>query len=185
MSLQQKQNAGNMGSGGKFFFKRIFPLIFIIAGLAASAGIFKVISIAQESKSWPEAEGVIRISKVQFENRAGEKGMYSAEVMFEYQIEGKTYSNNRISSVKSSSSNPASARETVDKYPEGAKVKVFYNSGSPQTSLLEPGVSPAMWLLVLIGPLFMATGIAMLILLPKLLDDGKERNKDEYKDLQA
>ncbi len=174
-----------MGPGGKFFFKRIFPLIFIVAGAAASLGIFKAISIAQESKSWPTAEGVVRLSKVQFEDRIGKKGMYSAEVMFEYQIEGKTYSSNRISSVNSSSSNPASARETVDKYPEGAKVKVFYNPGSPQTSLLEPGVSTAMWLLVLVGPLFMAAGIAMLILLPKLLDDGKDRNKDEYKDLQA
>ncbi len=34
MSLQRKHNAGSMGPGGKFFFKRISPLVFIVAGAA-------------------------------------------------------------------------------------------------------------------------------------------------------
>ncbi|HPN84910.1 MAG TPA: DUF3592 domain-containing protein [Victivallales bacterium] len=169
----QANTKKEMGPATKFFFKRIFPLIFIASGIFATFFLYKTISFVAESRNWPFVEGIIKVSSVQFEDRVGQKGMYSAEIMYEYAVDGKIYNSNKISALKSSSTSPNEARELVNKYPVNSKIKVYYSPADPQRSLLETGVSQAMWLLMLIGPIFLIIGLLILIFIPKLIDRDK------------
>jgi hypothetical protein len=153
-----------MSPGKKFFFARIFPLIFVVVGASlAFLGILRLVR-AKASVDWPSTLGKVLESSVE-RPRSSESSStaYHATILYEYSVEGTTFSGNRVAYGDYGSSNPSHARTIVSRYPKGKTVTVHYRPGTPEECLLEPGLKGQSWVLPGGGLLFFAAGILVAV----------------------
>jgi hypothetical protein len=90
------------------------------------------------AQSWAQTNGIVLQSSVQT-HRSGNSTSVVPVVVYQYQVDGKTYQNQTIKAGDKYMAVRVSwqARSTVDKYPIGAAVKVYYDPANPKDSALE------------------------------------------------
>ena len=153
----------------QWFFKRIFPWPFVIAGaLTLVFGVRNMLR-AGASADWPTAAGAVKVSSVEYHKSNEGGGTYHAEVMYEYMAGGTLRSGNRVAFGDYGSSNSSRARGIVNKYPVGRQVTVHHDPDDPDVSVLEPGLKGQAWLLPAFGGVFLGVGALMVVGLPKLM----------------
>jgi hypothetical protein len=93
--------------------------------------------VREASQAWQMTAGKVIKSRV--EVSGGDHTSVSPRVIYEYEVFGQRYQNDQIRAgdqfMRVSSSK--SAYGTIDRYPEGAAVTVYYNPAAPQESALE------------------------------------------------
>lgn len=150
------------------WFAWLFPIPFVIAGAVTLTLGVRSLWFARESSSWPSTSGVVIQSDV--ETSRGNKGTtYQAEIMYDYEVDGSTYSSNRVGYGDYGSSNPSPARQMVNRYPKGKSVTVYYQEEDPEQSCLEPGIHGRTYFLPSFGAVFFFAGLAMWIYLPRVI----------------
>jgi hypothetical protein len=129
--------------------------LFLLIGLGMAGFGTKQWLTARASTSWPTAEGKVLSSQVV--KKRGSKGRtnYSADVMYEFTVDGTRRMHNDVSFGDYSSNSPSHAQEVVARYPVGKQVTVYY---SADDSVLEPGSSWAVLMLPGIGAVFLLVG---------------------------
>lgn len=151
----------------QFLFTRVFPALMILAGVAAGYFGVQNVQLAQQSESWPTADGTIEQSKVEFQRPDPRKsGTYAQRIRYAFTLDGRRYSGTRVAYGDYSSSDRSHAQGIVDKYPVGKQVRVYYLPGQPEECLLEPGVKPQVWFLPGFGAVLLIAGSLMFLLLP-------------------
>lgn len=130
---------GRMSPRMRFFFSRIFPLPFIIAGALTLYFGCRNLQRAKESTTWPTAQGVVQRSSVEYHRSDNGGGTYHAEVMYDFTANGTTFSGDRVAFGDYGSSNPSHARRIVNEYPKGRNVTVHYTQENPEVCVLSPG----------------------------------------------
>ncbi len=161
-----------MSPGMKFFFSRIFPLIFIVVGGSVLFVGLRGLVRAKASVDWPNTQGEIVESSVDRRRSSGSNGSsttYHAEILYEFSVDGTTFNGSRVAYGDYGSSNPSHARRIVNNYPEGKRVTVYYMPGNPEESLLEPGVQAKTWFVPGFGLIFFTAGSLMAAFLPKAI----------------
>ena len=167
----------------KFFFARIFPWPFFIAGAVTLCFGVRGVVRARASVRWPTADGKVVSSSVESDHSSGGNGggtTYQAEILYEFSVDGTIYNGNRVAYGDYGSSNPSHARNIVNQYPVGKELTVYYMPSEPEESLLEPGMQTQAWFLPGFGLVFLCTGSGMLVFLPKLVakvDQGVAPNQ--------
>lgn len=139
-------------------FTLIFSGIMILVSIAGSAcaiilpiliiggvGYFlykrnqQSIAHRQAAQNWATATGTILMSSVQ--SSRSSTGGYSTYpvIVYQFEVNGKTYQSQNIrAGDKYLKVNVAwQAQQTVDKYPIGAKVTVYYDPNNPAECALE------------------------------------------------
>ncbi|OVE76478.1 hypothetical protein BVX98_05730 [bacterium F11] len=141
-------------------------LIFAIIGIGALIWGTTSYKKAQEAKGWPTTEGKIISSEVDSHwSRTGtgtnrrSKMMYDAKVVFEYSVEGRVYTSNKVSFGEYSSSSRRSAQKVVEKYPPNKDVIVFFDPVNPEMAILEPGKIGGIVIPFVAGGMFLLVGI--------------------------
>ncbi|MCG2788276.1 MAG: DUF3592 domain-containing protein [Anaerolineae bacterium] len=93
--------------------------------------------LQQASLAWRSTQG--RVLKSRVEVSGGEHTSVSPYVLYEYEVHGQVYQSVQIRAgdrfMRSGSSRDA--YETVDLYPPGASVTVYYDPANPAESALE------------------------------------------------
>jgi hypothetical protein len=93
--------------------------------------------VRQSALAWRTTTG--RVLKSRVEVTGGETASVHPMVLYAYDVDGRTYQSSQLragdSIMRISSSQDAYA--TVDRYPEGAIVQIFYNPANPQEAALE------------------------------------------------
>ncbi len=144
----------------------VYQMIFSVVLLGAGAAWTHWLSVpvyrkAQASGDWPTAPGVIESSEVEDEFDSNEV-RYAASVEFSYELDGVRHVSKHITpSGVSSSKSRHPAQETVDRYPEGKAVTVYYDPQKPEFGVLEPGVNAANYALLVAGGAIFAGGLAL------------------------
>ena len=161
-----------LSPGMKFFFSRIFPLIFIVIGASVAFFGLRGLIRAKASTAWPSTQGKVIESSVdkQHSSSSGSHSSsttYHAKIIYKFTVEGTTFSGDRVAYGDYGSSNSSHARQIVNQYPKGKKVIVHYMLVNPKECLLEPGLKLQSWFLPGFGLLFLLAGSAMAIFLPK------------------
>ncbi|MGA9751572.1 MAG: DUF3592 domain-containing protein [Acidobacteriota bacterium] len=154
----------------RFFFSRVFPLIFIAAGAGVAYAGWLGLAKARASTGWPTAPGTVVASSVERRESRGNKGTnvtYHAGVHYEFQVDGATFSGDRVAYGDYGSSSASHARGIVNRYPKGRGVTVHYKPGSPEESLLEPGLKGQTFVLPGIGLIFLLAGLFMAVVIPR------------------
>ncbi|QDU77337.1 hypothetical protein Pan97_44040 [Bremerella volcania] len=132
----------------KSHYRKLGPWSTILAGaLLAGVGliglVFPLNSASQgaESDVWPTVMGTVTVSQVESSGPKDDRSYYP-EVKYQYDVEGKSYTSDRINFdlAGTRSSIRQEMTDVVDQYPAGADVKVFYDPSDPSQSCLEPGV---------------------------------------------
>ncbi len=153
----------------RFFFSRLFPLPFILIGAFTFYFGVKEVRRANDSLMWPVADGTIQNSTVAYHSGNDGGGTYHAEVFYQFAVDGRTRSGNKVAFGDYGSSNPSHAQGIVDRYPKGKEVKVYYQTGAPDVCVLEPGLKGQAWFMPGFGLIFFISGILMAIFLPGLV----------------
>lgn len=109
-------------------------ILLILTPLAAFACFFSYRSM-QASSSWPSTQGVVSISRV--ENSVGLKT--KAEILYQYLVNNETYSGSRIRFADTTGSSRSAQEKSIEPYPLGKQVEVFYDPNDPKVAVLEPG----------------------------------------------
>jgi hypothetical protein len=93
--------------------------------------------VASARSTWQSTTG--RVVKSRVEVSGGETTTVSPKVVYAYDVNGRAYQSDQLRAgdaiMRVTSGNDAYA--TVDRYPEGAIVTVFYNPLNPQEAALE------------------------------------------------
>lgn len=158
-----------MSPGMKFFFSRIFPLLFILVGASVLFLGLRGLVRAKASVDWPNTQGEIVESSVDRRRSSGNDGSsttYHAEILYEFSVDGTLFNGSRVAYGDYGSSNPSHARRIVNNYPKGKSVTVYYMPGNPEESLLEPGVKAKAWFVPGFGLIFFIAGSLMAAFLP-------------------
>ncbi|MFC1452145.1 DUF3592 domain-containing protein [Verrucomicrobiota bacterium] len=156
----------------KFFFSRIFPLIFVVVGASVAFLGIRGLIRAKASVDWPSTQGNIVESSVERHRSSGSKGSsttYHAEILYEFTVAGTTFNGDRVAYGDYGSSSSSHARRIVNRYPKGKSVTVHYMPGNPEQCLLEPGLKGQSWFLPGFGLIFFTVGSLMAVFLPKAI----------------
>lgn len=171
--------------GRRFFFSRIFPLIFIVVGASVAFFGIRGLQRAKASTDWPAVQGVIRDSSVERKRSSGSNSSttYHAEILYEFTVNGTVLNGDRVAYGDYGSSSPAHARQVVNRYPRGKQVAVYYMPENPEECLLEPGLQTQAVFLPVFGAVFFGAGLLMAIKLPKQMRPGEAGEPESHTDL--
>jgi hypothetical protein len=146
------------GSVGQF----LFILLFLLVGVSALLPGVNTLRNARISKEWPTTSGTITFSQVAIST--DEDGTtYYADVRFKYVVNDRWYTADTVHFGEYSSGS-GRAEEIVARYPPESRVTVYYNPDSPQTAVLEPGVTIGAYLTILVAlSFFIVPGIIIFV----------------------
>jgi hypothetical protein len=114
-----------------------------------------------DARSWTEVPGVVEFSRVV--SIRGNKGSrtYRPEILFRYEVGGRTYRSSAVTFFSGSSSGLESKKQLVDRHPAGARVVCWVNPQNPADAVLNRDFSALAWLGVL-ALVFFLIGVAVL-----------------------
>jgi hypothetical protein len=92
----------------------------------------------QSAQAWQSVTGTIMMSSVQSSHSSGSYSTYPV-VVYQYEVRGQRYQSQRIKAGEQFLNVRISgqAEATVQKYPIGSTVTVYYNPSNPAESVLE------------------------------------------------
>jgi hypothetical protein len=92
----------------------------------------------QIAQSWPNTSGTVLMSSVQTRQSGRSHSIYPV-VVYQYNVDGKTYQSQTIKAGEQyfNVRITGQAQATVNRYPIGATVSVYYNPANPSESALE------------------------------------------------
>ncbi len=152
----------------------LFMLVLVACGIGMLIRTFAELRESWESTSWPVATGKITRSHLNAETlsvrRRGEDGIrrtvhedsYTAEIEYEFELDGVVHKGNRISVVQGGNlADESHVQMVLDRYPVGRQVNVSYHPQDAKQCVLEPGS----W-----GGFFVYVGLScFLIVLPVIV----------------
>ena len=139
-------------------------LLFLAIGVGAIVGGMYLVKVAGASKSWPSAPGVITESIVEnASSRSSDEVSYIAKISYRYTVNDVEHWSSGVSFADLQSSSPGFVQKTVDRYPVGKEVVVFYNPEEPDKAVLESGVPWAIWFVPSIGVLLSCAGFSGIV----------------------
>ncbi len=152
----------------------IVAIVFFFIGLLAYQYITKPMAEeAEASKSWPTVDGIITLSKLNKSRDTDGKEMYSANVQYDYVVDGKGFNGSSISTLDGSTSMKSSVKKTLRKYAEGKTVLVHYDPEFPNSAVLETGTGFLFGILLKLPLLFCVISILMVLNVFKRLLFGR------------
>ena len=143
--------------------KHLVIFLFIFEGIVTLAGL-KLINDARESLHWPNTEGVITQS---FMNWDKDRQHY-ADIKYSFVVAGETITGFQISTREFNTS----SEELLKEYPVGKKVTVYYDPDDPYNCYLEPGYSWQSYQAFVLGVIILLVAIGVAVFY-------KEKPKDK------
>jgi len=132
-------------------------LPFTLLALAITIWGWTLVARKRKRLRWPTVEGVIE----KFDTGEAEGEMFPI-ITFGYTVAGREYHNHL--SHTGGTPPPEYAIIYTRKYPQGTKVKVYYNPADPADSTIEPGVMPGHWIIFIVGLSITLVGIGALLI---------------------
>lgn len=151
----------------------------IIAGAALT--IFGVLFLIEgnASRSWPTVEGDVRGIFVRSHTSDSGSRSYTYEVTYDYVVNDQRYNSDRYSLGEGSTAsnrynNEADARaDGRAQYPASSAITVYYDPEDPASAVLRPGANWGTYMPLLMGLLFIISGVAFIILIVR---NNRRRN---------
>jgi hypothetical protein len=143
----------------------LLGLLLATAGGLLSYGGYHSMLFGERSETWPSAPGVIVHSELREHVRerflSRDKVSYQAVIEYTYEVEGETYTGRQISA---GGGHPKlSAKELVEWFPVGRRVKVYYDPDS-EDAVLFPGSFNSSYSMLFWGAAIFVIGIVVIVL---------------------
>lgn len=134
-----------------------FFAIFLVVGTIVTyffTGPLFVQSV--QSSSWFKVPATVVLGRV-VKVSDGDGTTFRADLLYQYDLNGKTYLSNRRETVVGSSSGAGAKQQFISKHPPGRQIDAYVNPRDPVVAVLEPGFT-AMSLMMLIPVAFALVG---------------------------
>lgn len=145
-------------------------LIFIAVGIGLTIKGYYTLGNANASSEWPTTKGqIIRSTVEKFKNtkdvgkRRKYTSMYRPNIVYEYSVDGFTYTSENYTFIEQHSSDAGDIRQIIDRYPTGQIVSVYYSPEDTALSVLEPGVTGSSYMPLMMGVVFMLAGTGIFL----------------------
>jgi hypothetical protein len=141
------------------FAQYFFGIVFTCLSLIYASGVWLRWKRGKNSLNWPTTTGEILTSSVESIDDS-----YKANVKYVYLVDGKEHEGATIT-FADYQVDAETAQLRVARFPEGARVPVYYNPKSPKVSTLEIGNGPVRYpvLAGIILLILLVAGISLLI----------------------
>jgi hypothetical protein len=140
----------------------MFSIIFIPFGLIALVFGIKKFRKAKASAKWPKTVGTIVSSDVEITNNRIAQAQI--KVIHNYNIDGKTFTSDKVSLLEYKTSNIKRERKRAAKYVPGSTVTVYYNPEKKEEGILElGGVAVPSCLIAILGAFMLLMGLVLLL----------------------
>jgi hypothetical protein len=144
-------------------FLLLLPWLFIALGGGALAFGVREYRLARESVTWPQVEGRILSSEVEWRSGTGKShSRHVAVIRYEYTVNGATRTGKRDTylSEQCGLTDPGTL---VEQFPAGATVPVYYRPSDPAITVLVPGCDNTVFILPGVGLVFLLFGGFILV----------------------
>jgi hypothetical protein len=131
--------------GGTIFMVIVSIVLSCLCTVLPIAGVIwylysqkqKANTIIKDSQTWAATAGKVIKSRV--EVTGGEVASVDPRVIYEYEVRGRKYQNDQIKAGDKywASGTSQEAYQTIDRYPVGMDVTVYYNPDNPAEASLE------------------------------------------------
>ncbi|HEY7863544.1 MAG TPA: DUF3592 domain-containing protein, partial [Thermoanaerobaculia bacterium] len=108
------------------------------------------------ARSWPQVSARVISSEVG-SHRSDDSTTYSIDILYEYEVRGRTFRSKRYEFLGGSSSGYEGKAEVVARYPAGSETTCYVNPEDPTEAVLHRGFTK-MYLVALVPILFMLVG---------------------------
>ena len=136
----------------------------VFAAVGGSLSVFLLILPAARllsATTWEERPATVKASTVRSWN-TDDGTSHSADVLYEYEIDGRRWISNRRSFFPMSSSDYDDSKAIVDRYPEGSSTSCFVDPNDPAKSVLDHGFQ-LVYLIGLFPLVFLLAGVCLII----------------------
>ncbi|MFC1452945.1 DUF3592 domain-containing protein [Verrucomicrobiota bacterium] len=140
---------------------------FLIGGLWATKCGYGFVRDACLSTRWPKVRGRIESASVAARRAGSGAGRrshpsrsYGASIVYTYQVEGTTYTCDRVFFGNYRSDRPDHAEAQKARYPPGREVDVYYDPDRPEVAVLEPGPKFSTSVVMIVGIVFTIVALA-------------------------
>ncbi len=150
-------------------------IIFLGIGIATTFFGMNNLKKFSASKSWPSVKGTVTVSEIdtrQMESNGKWINMYHPQVVYNYFVKDKAYTNSKISFGDYATNKRKDANKVIRKYPVNSEVTVYYNPINPQEAVLQRKAGLAAYGIVAIGVLLSLGGLFLLFALIKKFITG-------------
>lgn len=156
VSISKKARSGRLGA----MVPVVLGLIFVVVG----GSLFMVIGVVPalrlvRAASWTEVPCTIVSSTVR-SHSSDDGTTYKVDILYQYNVEDRTYRNNRYDFANFSSSGYRGKREIVDRYRAGSQSTCFVDPADPTSAVLDRGFRPT-YLVGLLPLSFLVVGAAV------------------------
>jgi hypothetical protein len=132
---------------------RLIPIISMVLGLGMLAWCVHAYRRGRQTLSWPSVWGTITGSQMEVSETTESDGTrsrsYTAHVAYKYSVGGRSFDGKQVTPGGS-----------VERYPAGARVKVFYEPANPGYGVLRAGVQyPVVGLLFFFAAMFIGSAV--------------------------
>jgi hypothetical protein len=146
------------GAGSRYGLALFFFVFFAIgAGIAFPLFIIPVLK-SFEANSWISVPAVVESSRVKSHSDSDGK-TYSVDILYSYQVNGRTYKSNQFDFFPGSSSGYYSKKEIVDEYPTGKRFEAVVNPDDPTEAVIDAKLDTTTLLLGLLPLIFVLIGL--------------------------
>lgn len=129
--------------------KRMWPAVFILAGLAVLAYGIGLMRDARNCAGWPTVEGTITASDIQVVSREKDRRIYAPNVAYTYVVGSRRFEGTRLTLVPRNYAGEQQTRSILARYPTGGTVRVFHHPNDPANAVLDTGSIGNEWALPL------------------------------------
>jgi len=119
---------------------KVLAGVLFVGGIALIVGTHLGYRDAKDSPNWPTADGMIIESRIVGVGGGVVGSGVKAKVRYVYDVKGSPYKGWRITyQRKRGDRSQEHAQKVAARYSAGSMVRVYYRSGRPSVSVLEPG----------------------------------------------
>ncbi len=159
------QSIAGRGTSKQLSGKWILRGMGVVFGIVGIAGTHFMLVLplvrVQQAKSWTPVPARVIASRV-VTHHGDDSTTYSVDVLYEYDMDGRTLRGNRYHFMTGSSSGRGAKQKIVDAHPPGKVVTAYINPADPFDSVIERGYPDDVWLGV-IPLVFCVAGLGMFI----------------------
>jgi hypothetical protein len=158
-SPQPLSKKARTGKAGRLVGQGLGAIFMLIGGaLFVWIGVIPAYRTVR-AEHWAETECTVVSSAVR-SHSSDDGTTYSIDILYEYELAGRTWRSNRYDFVSWSSSGYDSKRSVVDRYPAGSPCVCYVDPSDPASAVLSRGFRPA-HLVGLFPLLFLGAGAAV------------------------
>lgn len=135
--------------------------IFLAVGLGMLSYAIPMREREAASVDWPRTQGTVIYRGVEHSTSSSENGTkhtYTPRVVYDYMIDGVTYTDGGITFSDAGSDRRRKAIDAIQPYPKGKQVEVCYDPDDFYNAALVPGTSGGSLILLILGIVFSAVG---------------------------